>query len=45
MQDPADLIEQLKAALSEPDTDDATYNLRMVHEMLGLPIPEYLEVN
>ena len=44
MQSPAELLEELKAALSEPDTDDATYNLRMVHEMLGLSIPEYLEV-
>lgn len=39
-----DKLEELKVALSEPDTDDATHNLRMVHEMLGLSIPEYLQI-
>ena len=35
-------IEALKKYLQEPDIDDATFNLRIVYEVLGLPIPTYL---
>lgn len=35
-------IEALKQYLQEPEVDDATFNLRIIHEMLGLPIPKYL---
>ncbi len=37
-------VEALKRYLKEPEVDDATFNLRTIHQMLGLPIPEYLGV-
>jgi hypothetical protein len=34
---------QLQAMLEQPETDDATYVLREVYELLGLPIPSFLD--
>ena len=37
-------FEQVYEYLEQPDTDDATYNLKQVHELIGLDVPDYLEV-
>ena len=34
---------QLQAMLERPETDDATYVLREVYTLLGLPIPSFLD--
>lgn len=38
------MFEQVYEYLEQPDTDDATYNLKQVHELIGLGVPDYLEV-
>lgn len=40
----ASSMEQIRAELEKPDTDDATYLLRRVYELLKLPVPSFLEV-
>ena len=35
---------ELHELLRQPDTDDATYVLRQVYMLMGLPIPTFLEV-
>jgi len=34
---------ELAYLLTHPDTDDATYVLREVYKLMGLPVPEFLE--
>jgi len=36
---------QLQGVLEQPDTDDATYVLRQVYELMGVPLPAFLEVS
>ena len=42
-EDCEDLLEQLRDLLRHPDIDDAEHNLREVHKLLEVPIPDYLD--
>lgn len=38
-----ELIGQARELLAHPDIDDAHHNLRVLHKLLGVPIPDYLD--
>ncbi len=38
------MFEQVYEYLRMPHTDDAAYNLQEVHKIIGIDVPDYLEV-